>query len=44
MAVTSPDALTKNCAKPTDRKTHINPENIDLLSSFVKEYYGPSKC
>lgn len=43
-AVAPPDALRENCARPTDRKTHMSPENIDLLLSFVTECCGPSKC
>lgn len=34
-AVTPPDALRENCARPTDRKSHTNPGNVDLLLPFV---------
>lgn len=34
----------KNCARHTDKKCHLNPENIGLLLSFIKEFCGPLKC
>lgn len=43
IATAPPDGLSKTSTGHADRKTFMNPENVDLFVSLVKEFNGPSK-